>query len=131
MRLEEPLVFSLHGWHQPIPKRSKGCLKLWKATLTAAPAFVVRWCSVHQKGSAAWGNPPIEALLEEAEGVCWGELLKAPAFSGGGIESLFWVREANCSYGELNPSQLARLGSRGKAARALAPRLRERLGLNR
>ena len=74
---------------------------------------------------------PEGQCLEEAEGVCWGELLKAPAFSGGGIESLFWVREANCSYGELNPSQLARLGSRGKAARALAPRLRERLGLNR
>ena len=68
--------------------------------------------------------------IEEAEGVCWGELLTAPAYPGAGIESLFWVREARCSYGQLNDAQLARLGSRGKAARALAPRLRLQLGLD-
>lgn len=67
---------------------------------------------------------------EEAEGFCWGELLQAPAYAGGGIESLFWVREAGCSYGELNTAQLSKLGSRGKAARALAPGLRRRLHLN-
>ena len=68
--------------------------------------------------------------LEEAEGVCWGELLKEPAYADAGIESLFWVREARCSYGELNESQLSRLGSRGKAARDLGPRLRKRLGIS-
>ena len=73
---------------------------------------------------------PEGVCVEEAEGVCWGELLTAPAYPGAGIESLFWVREARCSYGQLNDSQLARLGSRGKAARALAPRLRQRLNLN-
>ena len=67
---------------------------------------------------------------EQAEGICWGELLYAPAYPGGGIESLFWVREAGCSYGELNTSQLAKIGSRGKAARALAPGLRRRLELD-
>ena len=67
---------------------------------------------------------------EEAEGFCWGELLQEPAYSGGGIESLFWVREAGCSYGQLNAAQLSKLGSRGKAARALAPGLRRRLHLN-
>lgn len=67
---------------------------------------------------------------EQAEGICWGELLYAPAYPGGGIESLFWVREAGCSYGELNTSQLSKLGSRGKAARALAPGLRRRLELD-
>ena len=67
---------------------------------------------------------------EEAEGFCWGELLQAPAYAGGGIESLFWVREAGCSYGQLNAAQLSKLGSRGKAARALAPGLRRRLHLN-
>ena len=65
-----------------------------------------------------------------AEGICWGELLNAPAYPGGGFESLLWVREARCTYGELNPAQLSRLGSRGKAARALAPQLRQLLGLN-
>ena len=64
-----------------------------------------------------------------AEGICWGELLKAPAYPGGEFESLLWVREARCTYGELNPAQLSRLGSRGKAARALAPQLRQLLNL--
>ena len=67
---------------------------------------------------------------EQSEGICWGELLSQPAYAGAGIESLFWVREAGCSYGELNPSQLSKLGSRGKAARALAPGLRRRLQLD-
>lgn len=66
---------------------------------------------------------------EEAEGFCWGELLSKPAYAGGGIESLFWVREAGCAYGQLNQPQLSKLGSRGKAARALAPGLRLRMGL--
>ena len=73
---------------------------------------------------------PEGVCMEEAEGVCWGEVLKVPAYPGAGIESLFWVREARCSYGQLNDSQLARLGSRGKAARALAPRLRQCLNLD-
>ena len=64
-----------------------------------------------------------------AEGICWGELLKAPAYAGGEFESLLWVREARCTYGELNAAQLSRLGSRGKAARALAPQLRQLLNL--
>ena len=65
-----------------------------------------------------------------AEGICWGELLSAPAYPGGEFESLLWVREARCTYGELNAAQLSRLGSRGKAARALAPQLRELLHLS-
>ena len=73
---------------------------------------------------------PDGACDEQAEGICWGELLSAPAYPGGGIESLFWVREAGCSYGELNSSQLSKLGSRGKAARALAPGLRKKLELD-
>ena len=73
---------------------------------------------------------PEGVCMEEAEGVCWGEVLTAPAYPDAGIESLFWVREARCSYGQLNDSQLARLGSRGKAARALAPRLRRCLNLD-
>ncbi len=68
-------------------------------------------------------------LLKEAEGTCWGEMLKAPAYPGGEFESLFWVREANCTYGEMSKEQLSRLGSRGKAARNLAPYLKKKLGL--
>ncbi len=73
---------------------------------------------------------PTGTCRAAAEGICWGELLRAPAYPGGGFESLLWVREARCTYGELNAAQLSRLGSRGKAARALAPQLRELLNLS-
>ena len=67
--------------------------------------------------------------IKDAEGICWGELLKAPAYQGGEFESLFWVKEAQCTYGELTQEQLSKLGSRGKAARRLAPYLLQKLGL--
>jgi non-canonical purine NTP pyrophosphatase (RdgB/HAM1 family) len=67
--------------------------------------------------------------IESSEGVCWGELLRSPSYPGGGLESLFWLRETRCSYGEMTAAQLSRLGSRGKAAREMAPRLRQQLGI--
>lgn len=73
---------------------------------------------------------PNGKLIKEAEGICWGEILKEPAYSGGEFESIFWVREANSVYGDLNGEQLSRLGSRGKAARILAPSLRETFNLH-
>lgn len=75
-------------------------------------------------------SDPSGSCVAAAEGICWGELLSAPAYPGGCYESLLWVREARCTYGELNHAQLIRLGSRGKAARALAPQLRQLLHLN-
>ncbi len=69
-------------------------------------------------------------FVRESEGICWGELLQQPAYQGGEFESIFWLRETKCTYGELNQSQLSRFGSRGKAARGLAPCLRQRLGLD-
>ena len=74
-------------------------------------------------------SDPSGTCRAAAEGICWGELLSAPAYPGGEFESLLWVREARCTYGELNSAQLSRLGSRGKAARALAPQLRQLLNL--
>ena len=73
---------------------------------------------------------PQGQCVASAEGVCWGELLTAPAYPGGGYESLLWVREAGCTYGAMNTMQLSRLGSRGKAARALATALRHHLNLH-
>ena len=70
---------------------------------------------------------PQGQCVASAEGVCWGELLTAPDYAGGGYESLLWVREARCTYGAMNTMQLSRLGSRGKAARALADDLRRHL----
>jgi non-canonical purine NTP pyrophosphatase (RdgB/HAM1 family) len=72
---------------------------------------------------------PDGATIESSEGICWGEILKSVAYPGGGLESLFWIRETRCSYGEMTTAQLSRLGSRGKAAREMAPRLRAQLGI--
>jgi non-canonical purine NTP pyrophosphatase (RdgB/HAM1 family) len=74
-------------------------------------------------------SDPMGNCVAAAEGVCWGEILKSPAYADGGYESLLWVREAGCTYGQLNGSQLSRLGSRGKAARALATHLQKYLNL--
>lgn len=68
-------------------------------------------------------------LISNSEGICWGELLKHPAYPNGEFESIFWVREAKCTYGELSKEQLTKLGSRGKAARALAPHLLQEFNL--
>lgn len=63
----------------------------------------------------------------EAEGVCRGEILMAPRGEGAGYDPLFWVREAGMTYAQMSSHQKERLGSRGKAARALAPDLLARL----
>ena len=68
-------------------------------------------------------------IIKNTIGICWGEILKNPAYPNGEFESLFWVRETNCTYGELNNAQLSKHGSRGKAARELAPYLLKAIGI--
>ena len=68
-------------------------------------------------------------LIKNTIGICWGEILKKPAYPNGEFESLFWVRETNCTYGELTNTQLSKHGSRGKAARELAPFLLKAIGI--
>tara|TARA_B100000073_G_scaffold340933_1_gene341448 strand:- start:543 stop:1205 length:663 start_codon:yes stop_codon:yes gene_type:complete len=68
-------------------------------------------------------------LVKDSTGICWGEILKVPFYPNGEFESIFWVKESNCVYGKLSHSQLSKLGSRGKAARALAPFLKKEMGL--
>ena len=70
-------------------------------------------------------------LIKHTIGICWGEILKKPAYSSGEFESIFWVRETNCTYGELTYPQLMKHGSRGKAARDLAPFLLKAIGFKR
>ena len=72
---------------------------------------------------------PNGELVKDTTGICWGEILKKPKYPNGEFESIFWVKEANRVYGELNHSQLSKLGSRGKAARELAPFLKKEMGL--
>ncbi len=67
--------------------------------------------------------------ISHAEGMCWLEILKQPDYQDGEFEYILWLRETKCTYGELNQEQLMKLGSRGKAARALAPYLLKELGI--
>ena len=69
-------------------------------------------------------------LIKDSTGMCWGEILKKPKYPDGEFESIFWVKEANCVYGELSQSQLSKLGSRGKAAKIIAPFLKKEIGLD-
>ena len=68
-------------------------------------------------------------FVKDSTGICWGEILREPIYPNGEFESIFWVKESNCVYGELNQSQLSKLGSRGKAAKNLAPFLKKEIGL--
>ena len=69
-------------------------------------------------------------LVKDYTGICCGEILKEPKYSNGEFESIFWVKEANCVYGELSQSQLSKLGSRGKAAKIIAPFIKKEIGLD-
>jgi len=73
---------------------------------------------------------PSGTTRAEAEGICRGQILRAPQGHGPGYDSLFYVREAGCSYALMGPHLKAKLGSRGKAARALAPQLLRLLELS-
>ena len=73
---------------------------------------------------------PSGNLVKETTGICWGEILKKPKYPNGEFESIFWVKEANCVYGELSQSQLNKLGSRGKAAKIMSPFLKKEIGLS-
>lgn len=72
---------------------------------------------------------PRGVTVLEAEGVCHGQVLQAPDGAGAGYDPIFFVREAGSSYARMGQHLRSRLGSRGKAARLLAPGLRQRLGL--
>ena len=65
----------------------------------------------------------------EGNGVCYGQILHEPDGVGAGFDPVFYVREAGCSYARMSAHLKARLGSRGKAARALGPGLRSLLGV--
>ncbi len=72
---------------------------------------------------------PSGSTRAEAEGLCRGQILRAAQGHGPGYDSLFYVREAGCSYAQMGPHLKIKLGSRGKAARQLAPQLRQWLDL--
>jgi len=71
----------------------------------------------------------LRKLSKDTSGISWGEFLKNPKYPNGEFESIFWVKESNCVYGELSQSQLNKLGSRGKAAKIMSPFLKKEIGL--
>ncbi len=73
---------------------------------------------------------PSGQIRVEGCGICHGQILREPQGQGAGYDPIFWVREAGCSYAAMSPHLKARLGSRGKAARDLAPGLRTLFGLD-
>ncbi|KEF43172.1 MAG: NTP phosphatase [Cyanobium sp. CACIAM 14] len=72
---------------------------------------------------------PSGTVVLESQGICRGLILREPSGHGGGYDPIFHVREAGCSYAAMGEHLRSRLGSRGKAARAMAPGLRRLLGL--
>lgn len=78
--------------------------------------------------SMALADPAGTTRLEGC-GQCYGQILHEPDGEGAGYDSVFYVREAGCTYARMSPHLRSRLGSRGKAARAMAPGLRALLGL--
>ena len=76
----------------------------------------------------ALADPNGDAVLE-AQGICSGEILTAPDGHGAGYDPIFWVREAGMTYARMGQHLKNKLGSRGKAARNLAPDLKRLLGI--
>jgi non-canonical purine NTP pyrophosphatase (RdgB/HAM1 family) len=72
---------------------------------------------------------PSGSTVLEAQGICRGLILRAPRGHGPGYDPIFWVREAGSTYAEMGEHLRSKLGSRGKAARLLAPGMRRLLGL--
>ena len=72
---------------------------------------------------------PQGTIRLEGCGICHGSILREARGNGGGYDPIFWVREAGCSYAEMPAHLKNKLGSRGKAARELAPGLRQLLGI--
>ena len=72
---------------------------------------------------------PSGLVVLQAQGICRGEILHRAEGPGGGYDPIFWVREAGMTYGAMPQHLKLKLGSRGKAARQMAPGLKAALGL--
>ena len=68
-----------------------------------------------------------DGRLATADGVCEGRILEAPAGAGGfGYDPVFFAREAGRGLAELNADEKGAVSHRGRALRAIRPRLLER-----
>ncbi|NJO19124.1 MAG: RdgB/HAM1 family non-canonical purine NTP pyrophosphatase [Spirulinaceae cyanobacterium RM2_2_10] len=66
---------------------------------------------------------PDGAIASESEGICPGEILHAPAGSGGfGYDPIFYVPEVGLSFAEMSAAQKHAISHRGRAFAALRDR---------
>ena len=72
---------------------------------------------------------PRGVIQAESQGICRGEILTTAVGHGGGYDPIFWVREAGMTYAQMPQHLKDKIGSRGKAARALAAELRGLLAI--
>ncbi|MBM5785303.1 MAG: RdgB/HAM1 family non-canonical purine NTP pyrophosphatase [Cyanobacteria bacterium K_DeepCast_35m_m1_288] len=95
--------------------------------LDGAGAHTQEARTAHFTAALALANPQGEVVLE-VEGICPGQILKAPRGDGGfGYDPVFFVPEANLTFAEMPHSQKADVGHRGRAFTALKPQLQELL----
>nr|YP_002049525.1 Ham1 protein-like protein [Paulinella chromatophora]ABS00399.1 Ham1 protein-like [Paulinella chromatophora]ACB43315.1 Ham1 protein-like protein [Paulinella chromatophora] len=73
---------------------------------------------------------PKGEIVVETQGMCKGEILEARYGIGPGYDSIFWVKEANRTYAQMPLHLKQKLGSRGKAARAILSTLKHCLCLS-
>jgi XTP/dITP diphosphohydrolase len=68
---------------------------------------------------------PDGSIALESEGICPGEIAKAPSGSSGfGYDPIFFVPGENCTYAEMAPERKKAISHRGQAIAALVPKLR-------
>ena len=115
-----------------------GCPGLYSARYAPSdPAKIQRL--LHELGDSLYRGARYVSAMALADphgmtrlegcGLCHGLILREPQGHGAGYDPLFWVREAGCSYALMPQHLRSKLGSRGKAARELAPGLRQLLGI--
>lgn len=69
---------------------------------------------------------PDGAIALQTQGVCPGEILKAPRGSGGfGYDPIFYVPQVQQTYAEMEPALKHQVSHRGQAFRILLPQLRQ------
>lgn len=82
----------------------------------------------HFTCAIAVARPDGEIVLQ-TEGVCTGEILRAPRGSGGfGYDPIFYLPEYQMSFAEMSPELKDRVSHRGRAFQALLPQLKQVLG---
>nr|AUG32869.1 Ham1 protein-like protein [Paulinella longichromatophora] len=73
-------------------------------------------------------SPKGETAIE-SQGICRGEILETPSGIGPGYDSVFWVKEVGTTYAYMPQHIKSKLGSRGKATRAIAQSLKRCLNI--